>query len=58
MNEWLAANNQIANEQSAANAAAGQPNTEALLNLILQSAGMGQTIDPSVLSSLLGTVTV
>jgi len=58
MNEWLAANNQIANEQAAANAAAGQPNTEALLNLILQSAGMGQTIDPSVLSSLLGTVTV
>lgn len=53
-NEFAMANNNIANEQAQANAAAAQPNSDALLQLILQAAGMGQTIDPNVLASLLG----
>lgn len=53
-NEFALANNTIANQQAQANAAAGQPNSEALLQLILQAAGMGQTIDPNVLASLMG----
>ena len=57
MNQWLAANNEIANQQAIANANASQPNTDALLQLILQASQMGQTIDPAVLASLTGGMT-
>jgi hypothetical protein len=57
MNQWLAANNEIANQQAIANANAAQPNVDALLQMIIQAASMGQTIDPAVLALATGGMT-
>lgn len=57
LNQWLAANTDIANQQAVANASAAQPNVDALLQMIIQAASMGQTIDPALLASATGGAT-
>lgn len=57
LNQWLAANTDIANQQAIANASAAQPNVDALLQMIIQAAQMGQTIDPALLASVAGGAT-
>lgn len=57
LNQWLAANTDIANQQAVADASAAQPNVDALLQMIIQAAQMGQTIDPALLASVTGGAT-